>query len=161
MSTKSIQATAVVTGSLLSGAMISLSLIAVPVFLDTTEHMPLLFRQWARMYHYGHQVLPIMSVSTLALYGYVATKRRGARKPWSTCVLAGLTTVCMLPFTWIVMVPGNNELFRLEAASASETVAMGIDEVKQLVTNWAWLHFMRSLFPLVGAIVGAFGMLRK
>ncbi|OTA95477.1 hypothetical protein M434DRAFT_9725 [Hypoxylon sp. CO27-5] len=161
MSTTSIQATAVVTGSLLSGAMISLSLIAVPVFLDTTEHAPLLFRQWARTYHYGHQVLPIMSISTLALYGYAAIKRRGARKAWSTCMLAGLTTVCMLPFTWIVMVPGNNELFRLEAASASETIVIDIDGAKQLVKNWAWLHLARSLFPLVGAIVGAFGMLRK
>ncbi|KAI1410231.1 DUF1772-domain-containing protein [Hypoxylon sp. FL1857] len=161
MSITSIQATAVLTGSFLSGAMMSLSLIAVPVFLDTTDHAPLLFRQWARTYHYGHQVLPIMSVSTLALYVYASIKRRGARKLWGTCALAGLTTVCMLPFTWIVMVPGNNELFRLEAVSANEPLVMGIDEAKQLVTNWAWLHFTRSLFPLVGAIIGAFGMLRK
>ncbi|RYP41568.1 hypothetical protein DL767_000910 [Monosporascus sp. MG133] len=159
MSATVAQATAVVTGAFLSGAMMSLSLVAVPVFLDTTDHAPQLFGEWARMYHYGHQALPTMAVGTLLLYGYTAARRRSAGKSWRTFALAGLTTVCMLPFTWLIMVPGNNELFRLETVSKTEPLVMGIDDARQLVTNWAQLHFMRTLFPLAGAIVGVMGML--
>lgn len=139
----------------------SLSLIAVPVFLDTTTEAPRLFHQWARMYHYGHQVLPGMAVGTFLLYGYVAAKKRGVKQPWGVFVLAAVATVSMLPFTWIFMVPTNSELFRLEAASKEELSVAGIPEAKELVSRWAWLHFTRSLFPLVGAILGTAGTFGK
>lgn len=177
MSTTSAQATAVVTGSFLSGmnqgyccliemevwtnislgAMMSLSLMAVPVLLDTTTEAPQLFFQWTRMYHYGHQVLPTMAVATFLLYSYTCTKRRSAKKPWGVFALAGMTTVSMLPFTWIFMVPTNNELFRLEAASKAEPLVMGILGAKELVVKWSWLHFTRSLLPLTGAVLGTLG----
>lgn len=135
--------------------MMSLSLMAVPVFLDTTSSAPQLFQQWVRMYHYGHQVLPTMAVGTFLLYSYTAVKRRGAgKKPWGTVALAGLTTVAMLPFTWFLMVPTNNELFRLEVVSRAEPAVKGIAEARELVLKWTWLHLTRSLFPLVGAILG-------
>ncbi|KAI0434446.1 DUF1772-domain-containing protein [Xylaria sp. FL1042] len=161
MSFTSIHATAVVTGSLLAGTMMSLSTIAVPVMVDTADSAPLLFRQWARMYHYGHQVLPSMGIATLVLYIYAATKRYGMEKPWGMLALAGITTACMVPFTWIAMVPGNDNLFRLEEASRTMPMVMDIDEAKGLVVAWAWLHFSRALFPLTGTIMGAVEMLRE
>ncbi|KAK4168183.1 hypothetical protein QBC43DRAFT_115655 [Cladorrhinum sp. PSN259] len=162
MSGSGAQQAAVITGSFLSGAMASLSIMAVPVFLDTTPEAPLLFTQWARMYHYGHQVLPTMAVGTLLLYAYTAVKRRGgssqnpkqAKRSWGPIALAGLTTVVMIPFTWIFMVPTNNELFRLELVSRAEPAVKGLAEAKELVVKWAWLHLARSLFPLAGAVVG-------
>ncbi|KAE9364960.1 DUF1772-domain-containing protein [Stipitochalara longipes BDJ] len=157
MSTISAQATAVVTGSFLSGAMMSLSLMAVPVLLETTTEAPQLFFQWVRMYHYGHQVLPTMAVGTFLLYSYTCTKRTKAKKPWGFFGLAGLATISMLPFTWFVMVSTNSELFRLEAASKVDPLVMGILGAKQLVVKWSWLHFTRSLMPLVGAILGTLG----
>ncbi|KAI0127019.1 hypothetical protein BJ170DRAFT_630758 [Xylariales sp. AK1849] len=161
MSTTSGQVTAVLAGSFLSGAMASIALVAVPVFLDTTTDGPLLTTQWARMYHYGHQVMPSMSVGTCLLYGYMTAKKRSAKRPWGTLAAAGATTVIMVPFTWFIMAPTNNQLFRLNALSKTDPSAVGLGEVKDLVVKWWWLHLARTIFPLVGAIIGsvaAFGV---
>ncbi|MDI1492737.1 MAG: hypothetical protein OHK93_004519 [Ramalina farinacea] len=172
MSTTAIQATALVTGSFLSGkqqnpptggshelinakgVMTSLSLIAIPVFLDSITQAPQLFYAWERMYHYGHQALPTMSVGALGLWAYAAAKRRGAKEPWRLCALAGATTVLMVPFTWFFMVPTNNELFRL-AAAGSDLGGVTIEDARALVVSWGWMHLTRAAFPLAGAIFGA------
>ncbi|KAK4233723.1 hypothetical protein C8A03DRAFT_38554 [Achaetomium macrosporum] len=162
MSTMLVQALTLVTGSFLSGAMTSLSLIAVPVFLDTTTEAPqLLLQQWTRMYHYGHVMLPTMAVGTSALHLYVAARKRGARKPWRLFALAGVATALMVPFTWIVMAPTNGELFRLAELSrvGGETGSRDLANARNLVMSWAWMHLGRSLSPLVGAVVGAVGTL--
>lgn len=139
----------------------SLSLMAVPVLLDTTTQAPQLFHQWARMYHYGHQVLPTMAIGTFLLYAYASAKKRSAKKSWSIFALAGVTTMSILPFTWIFMVPTNNELFRLEEVSKVEPLVKGIVEAKELVVKWTWLHTTRSLLPLTGAAIGALGTFGK
>ena len=135
----------------------SLSLMAIPVLLDTTTQAPQLFHQWARMYHYGHQVLPTMAVGTFLLYSYTSIKKRNANKSWAIFALAGVTTMSMLPFTWIFMVPTNNELFRLREVSQTEPLVKGIVEAKELVVKWSWLHITRTLLPLAGAFIGAAG----
>jgi hypothetical protein len=117
--------------------MMSLSLMAVPVFLDTTTQPAQLFHQWVRMYHYGHRVLPTMAVATFALYTYTAVRKYAAKRPWGVFAVAGLTRVSMLPFTWILMVPTNDMLFRLEAESKAASMA-GWEEARQLVTTWSW-----------------------
>lgn len=137
--------------------MTSLSLVAVPVLLDSISSAPQLFHGWARMYHYGHQALPTMAVGTFSLWMYTAIKRRSAKKPWWIFALAGVTTVLMLPFTWLIMVPTNNQLFRLEAAG-SEVGSVTLGYAKELVVSWSWMHLARSLFPLAGAILGAVAM---
>jgi hypothetical protein len=105
------------------------------------------------MYHYGHQVLPGMAVTTLMLYGYIAMKKRAGKRPWTIFAVAGAVTVAMLPFTWIFMVPTNNMLFDLEAKSKSGVVT-GIAEAQSLVRKWSLLHLARSIFPLAGAASG-------
>ena len=141
--------------------MMSLSLMAIPVLLDTTTQAPQLFHQWVRMYHYGHQVLPTMAVGTFLLYSYISAKKHSANESWGTFALAGVTTLSILPFTWIFMVPTNNELFRLEGASKAEPFVKGIVEAKELVVKWSWLHFTRSLLPLAGTVMGTVGTFRK
>ena len=135
----------------------SLSLMAIPVLLDTTTQAPQLFHQWVRMYHYGHQVLPTMAIGTFLLYSYTSAKKRSAKKSWGLFAVAGVTTISILPFTWIFMVPTNNELFRLEGMSKTEPLVRGILEAKELVVKWSWLHSIRSLLPLAGAIMGTMG----
>ena len=135
----------------------SLSLVAVPVLLDTTTQAPQLFNQWARMYHYGHQVLPTMAIGTFLLYSYTSARKCSAKKPWGYFLVAGVTTMSILPFTWIFMVPTNNELFRLEEVSKAEPSVRAIAGAKELVVHWSWLHFARSLLPLGGAIMGMIG----
>ncbi|KAM0795936.1 hypothetical protein BDR22DRAFT_882859 [Usnea florida] len=154
MSTTAIQVTALVTGSYLSGVMSSLSLIAIPVFFDTITSAPQLVRAWERMYHHGHTALPTLSVGTLALWAYAASRRRNAGEPWRLCALAGITTVLMVPFTWLVMVPTNNELFGL-AAAGEDLQGVTCADVRALVGSWAGMHLTRAAFPLAGAVLGA------
>jgi hypothetical protein len=135
----------------------SLCLVAVPVLLDTNTEAPHLLTQWARMYHYGHRIMPAMAISTLVLYGYTCAKRVGAKKSWSIFGLAGATTVGIIPFTLIFMVPTNDELFRLHAMSKESPFGPGIQGVRELVLKWTWLHGVRSLFPLAGAVMGTLG----
>lgn len=133
----------------------NISISSVPVFLDTTDSAAQLYQQWARTYHYGHRVLPAMAVTTLMLYVYTASKKKAANKPWTNLALAGVVTVAMVPFTWLFMARTNNDLFRLEAESRSATAAtFDIGEAQVLVLFWSGLHMMRSLFPLMGAVIG-------
>lgn len=148
----------------------SLSLMAVPVLLDTTTSAPELFHQWARMYHYGHQILPGMAIGTFFLYALVSIRKCRANepKPWRLFALAGCVTLSIIPFILLVMKPVNDELFRLEAMTRivhmgiqSEASIKGIKGAKELVVKWSWMHFTRSWFPLVGAVIGALGMIRN
>ncbi len=141
------------------GAMLSLSLMAIPVFFETTTEPAQLFHQWARMYHYGHRVAPTMALATSLLYAYTAIHKRAAGRRWVVFAVAGVTTMIMVPFTLIFMVPTNNTLFRLQAESKAAPVA-SLGEAQELVTKWSRLHVVRSLFPLAGAILGLMGILQ-
>lgn len=142
--------------------MFCLSAIAVPVFLDTDTQSGHLLRQWARTYHYGHIILPAACIATCGLYAHVAlAKRASGREHWRTYGTAAATTLAMVPFTWAVMTPTNNTLFRLEeAAVASSDPVADLAAAQALVVRWSWMHVARSLFPLIGAIVGFTGLLR-
>ncbi|KAF2178416.1 DUF1772-domain-containing protein, partial [Zopfia rhizophila CBS 207.26] len=144
------------------GAMMSLSAIAVPVFLDTNTSSTHLLRQWARLYHYGHIYMPAVCVAAASLYGYVALRQRVSnRKQWRIYAAAGVTTITMVPFTWLVMVPTNNTLFRLRELASATASAVDLSAVQKVVVRWAWMHVVRSLFPLVGAILGLVGVLQE
>lgn len=137
--------------------MMSLALVAAPVLLDTSMEAAQLFAQWARLYHYGHQIMPTIAIGTLLLYAYTCTQKRAAKRPWGLLALAGAMTISIVPFTWIVMVPTNDELFRLEAVSKTDPLVLGLSGAKELVVKWTWLHAARSLLPLAGAILGTLG----
>lgn len=102
--------------------------------------------------------MPTMAVATFLLYGYSAISNCAAGRRWGVFAVAGVMTMIMVPFTWVVMAPTNNTLFRLEVESKAGIIA-SLGEAKELVTRWCWLHVVRSLFPLAGAIVGLMGTL--
>lgn len=133
----------------------SISAVAVPVFLDTTPEPALLFQQWARTYHYGHQILPTISIATCTLYAYLAMKRRATQQSWLAYASAAIVTVIMVPFTWVVMVPTNNLLFSLMAESKTQPLIWSMEAARELVVKWSLMHALRSLTPLAGAIIGA------
>lgn len=132
--------------------MMSLSGIAVPVLLETADDAPQLLHAWTRMYHYGHLALPTMGVGTCLLY--LSAARHG-HAGCGALTAAALITVAMVPFTWVFMGPLNKELFRLHAASKSDPAVIGLKSARDMVAWWARLHLMRSLMPLVGAILGS------
>lgn len=131
----------------------SICFVSVPVILDTASGGAYLQTQWARLYHYGHYIMPAMAVGTGLLNGFIALSNARARIPWRLFALAGVTTVSIAPFTWIFMLKTNNELFRLGAQSTG----VELSRVKQLVVRWTWLHFARSLFPVIGTIMAIMG----
>lgn len=140
--------------------MTGLTVIAVPVLLDTNTQADSLIQQWYRLYEQGHLVAPALSVATATLYLSAAGSRFVASKKWRTYTAAGILTTIMIPFTLTVMAPTNNELFLLERNR--ETVAMAtLDHVRYLVTTWGRLHLVRSLFPMIGSALGMMGLLRE
>ncbi|KAK5654606.1 hypothetical protein OQA88_7236 [Cercophora sp. LCS_1] len=150
------QATAVVTGSFLAGAMMGLSLIAIPVLVDINPDPAHLVRQWARLYGYGIQLMPAGAISTTLLYSYTIASKARAKKPWSIYAFAAVATMSIVPFTWYVMAPTNNILFGLNALQGG---AKDLVEVHALIAKWKVLHIFRSLFPLLGATLGLIGTL--
>lgn len=145
--------------------MVCLSAVVVPVMLDTNSDSTHLLRQWVRLYHYGHIYMPAVCVGTCGLYAYTAWTTRRAMKgrqrgEWAQYAWAGLTTFAMVPFTWLVMTPTNNTLFRLEALAGGAASVAGLEIVQQLVVRWGWLHLARSAFPLLGALLGLIGVLK-
>lgn len=78
--------------------------------------------------------------------------------------MGGLTLI-MVPFTWVCMTATNNVLFGLQRESwnlnqnqtdgvAGGEVTATLEGVRELVVRWGWMHLVRSLFPLVAAVVG-------
>jgi hypothetical protein len=117
-----------------------------------------MLEQWARLYHYGHIYLPALCVTTCGAYGYAALGKTGAgRQARKRYALAAISTIAMVPFTWMVMTPTNDVLFSLGASGSG--VELGL--VRDLVVKWAWLHTTRSLSPLLGAFVGFATLLRE
>jgi hypothetical protein len=127
--------------------MTSLSLISVPVLLDTATDSPHLLRQWSRMYHYGHLC--------------TALQQNALGKPWGIFACAGGVTIAIAPFTWVVMGGINGELFRrlerVGGVSKENATSGELEEVKGLVKRWSWLHLMRSMLPLAGTVLGVVG----
>ncbi|KAK4495524.1 hypothetical protein PRZ48_013856 [Zasmidium cellare] len=144
----------IVTGSVLSGAMGALSLMAVPVLLETTTDPTQLFHQWVTMYGYGHRVLPGLAIVTALLYARTARQSQKQDQPWYRLAIAGISTACIIPFTLIFMASTNNALFALHADAQDGNFRLGIEGGKALVTWWSRLHLMRSVMPLAGAAVG-------
>jgi hypothetical protein len=154
--------------TLFTGAMLSICLLSIPILLDTNTNVNHLIVQWVRLYHYGHLLLPSLSVATCSTYLYTAiSKRTSPKLSYSTSrvayFVAGSATVAIIPFTLAVMVPTNNKLFSLNEdveVADGQAVAM-LESVQILVRTWARMHFARSLFPLFGAIIGAYGLLNE
>ncbi|KIM92900.1 hypothetical protein OIDMADRAFT_21636 [Oidiodendron maius Zn] len=155
-----LQATAVVAGSFLSGAMMSLSLVAVPVFLDTDTQPSHLLAHFVRLYHYGHRLMPSLAVGTFTLYAISSYKAHAVDEIWLRPLLAGVITLSLVPFTWVTMTPTNYALFDLyDQGKAEKKVDFG--QVRRLVVKWNWLHIVRSLFPLLGAVLGGTHVLHQ
>jgi hypothetical protein len=138
--------------------MASISVIAIPVILETAPQPSLLYCQWAHVYHHGHIILPGMAVAILALYVCAAIREKSLHRLRTTLLLiAGVVTICMVPFTWLFMLPINNILFGLGAETASGS-SSSMAEAKELVRVWSHLHLVRSTFPLIGALIGLSSM---
>lgn len=133
---------------------------------------PLLVRQWRTMYLRGKSIAPPISVVSLASSGYLAMKLYNA--PLSVhhprgelYALAALMTVSIVPYTLLVMSDVNAKLMakaeEMESLDAKDEVTeIGMpkgESAKELVDWWAVLNLGRGVFPLLGAVLGAWASL--
>lgn len=139
--------------------MVCLSGVVIPVFLDTDTDSAHLLRQWVRVYHYGHIYMPALCVGTFGLYQYTALHNYRNNGNWLLYAVAGATTIAMVPFTWVFMAPTNNVLFGLDKSATESMAVETLVSVQDIVVKWSWLHLLRSLFPLVGVLLGFRGIL--
>jgi hypothetical protein len=138
--------------------MMSLSAFVIPVLLDTNSNADHMVRQWVRLYHYGHIYLPALCITTCGLYAYAAWYHKVTKSVyWATYALAVVSTIAMVPFTWLIMAPTNDTLFQLDASDE----AVNLASAQGLLKKWAWLHATRSLSPLVGSYLGFTNILRE
>lgn len=128
----------------------SICFVAVPSVLQASEPKQLL-TQWQSIYHTGHMIMPSIAVGTGVLYACSSLSRLRAQQPWAATAVAGFATVCIAPFTWTFMGATNGKLFGLAAEPAPSP---DISKVKALVVQWASLHFVRSLLPVIGVVIG-------
>ena len=133
--------------------MTSLSAICMPVFLGSIPDGAQLTRQWLHLYDIGHKTAPPIALGTFGLYVYSALSERAAGKPWELLAAAGVTTLSIVPYTLLTMLPTNHELMRLEKKGAAGE-KLDLEETRRLARKWTWLHLVRSLFSLAGALLG-------
>lgn len=137
----------------LSGSMVTISILSIPVALETTTGPSHLLYQWTRMFYYGHRLHPTIAFLTSTLYGYCAWRRRAASRSWTALAWAGLVTMSISPFTWLFLLPTNSAITDLASRGHQGAVVIGIDDARRLVVRWSWLHLVRSLFPLLGGVI--------
>ncbi|KAJ3493729.1 hypothetical protein NLG97_g4546 [Lecanicillium saksenae] len=143
----------ILAGTFLSGAMMSLCFVPVPVMLDTATDAKHLAKQWTRLFYRGHRIFPAMALTTGLIHCYTAA----TTGRW-VFALAGAATVSIAPYTWSLMAATNRQLFQLAEESSQPSRLSAADRlatVKDLVVKWAWLHLVRSLLPLAGTMIAA------
>jgi hypothetical protein len=136
--------------------MMSLSLITMPVLLNTPLSTAQLCSVWSQIYVRGRGMLPALAVITFVMYAYASAKQK-TPKSSRPLILAGIITIAIAPFTWIFLAPTNNKLFALQVENQDMTTMLGsVEPAKKLIVEWSRLHLARSLLPLFGAATGLF-----
>ncbi|KAE8310480.1 hypothetical protein BDV41DRAFT_390293 [Aspergillus transmontanensis] len=149
-----LQATAVVMGSFMSGAMMSVHGLAMPAFLQTVTQSGHLVSYQRRLYQIGTTKGRVLGLTTTLLYASVSVHQYLTDEPWLIPAAAGLTTISLVPFTEIVMASTNNVLARLETET-NRGLVISEEKAEQLVRKWDRFNAVRALFPLAGAVLGA------
>lgn len=148
--------------------------LAIPVILDTDTSAAHLVSQWERNFHYGHLIMPPISLACCGMYAVAARQRYNIASDagipsWQAFSAAGIATAAIIPFTLAFMMKTNNILQKWdgEFKKKPEKTATGGDEVatfqqvRNLVASWGYMHCVRSAFPLCASFVGLVTLLRE
>lgn len=144
----------------LSGLLMSLYSITMPVLISTSTSEHVLLRQWRIIFDKGHTQGPALAVSTSVIYCYVAWARETANESGKPYLLAAALTMGIVPYTWVFMWRTNTNLFDAVDQSRTKTLNITKGRAEDMIKQWTTLHGVRSLFPLAGALVGLSTMLR-
>ncbi|RAL16071.1 DUF1772 domain-containing protein [Aspergillus homomorphus CBS 101889] len=159
------QAVGLTGAAWLSGNIFSLSLMGIPPLIEAhhREKIPLstTVKQWRTIYTYGAQRAPLIALSTASTFLYLAWGVREstplslitARHSSKVYCAAAALVLGIVPFTLTFMKKTNDRLTQW-ARHESEWTADADAEVEGLLWKWTWLNAARSLFPLLGGLVG-------
>ena len=144
------------------GMMYSLSHCAIPTIL-LARNEGQTATQWARTYHLGATSIPFIALASGICSFTAATllrvdAGRFTQQSWSF-LAAGVLAPMVGPFTLLFIKPTNDALFNKVEKSKKEGGDQEVtQETRQLVKQWARLSAIRSLLPLVGALVAGFAL---
>jgi len=129
-------------------------MVAIPVALSTSKTNEALLQQWKTIYLSGHKQGPIIATTAGLVHGAVAYAKWSRGEDPTFNILAACFTAGIAPYTWTVMVPTNNSLFR----AANEGV--GVEYSRTLVSRWRWMNGLRGALPMVGGVMSLVAMLQ-
>ncbi|KAJ8076303.1 hypothetical protein PM082_000723 [Marasmius tenuissimus] len=147
--------------TLLSGSILSLSIISTPALLTPSSfssptHVAI---QWKALYTRGARTMPPLAVFASSAYFYLAFKlfkySRGLTQMYAA---AGALTLGIVPYTLMVMVKTNDAL---SAKAVDEPVEQkeSNGEVDELLERWTSMNLVRGLIPLTGSMVALYATL--
>ncbi|KAJ5179519.1 hypothetical protein N7492_002729, partial [Penicillium capsulatum] len=138
-----------------------------------------LSRQWLDVQNAGHRMLPPLTVAAALANAYLAWILRGSPAPAAVGVswakfyaAAAVITMGTVPWSVLAVQPVVNQLeahnARHDAIVADKTVGLSEqDQVKHaaedaqvpaLIERWSTLNLYRAVFPLLGALLGVYGV---
>lgn len=136
-----------------------LSLLAVPGLLSADVPSQLLAKQWEGIFTRGKALGPRMALVSLAGYAYLMYDRRSQGQSYTSYIAAAVLSLGIMPYTIVFMSATNNALLGVAAGGGgAATKTLGESAVRELVTRWKGLNLVRSVFPLVGAVVGLWSL---
>lgn len=95
--------------------------------------------------------MPKFAATSALAYLYSAYNTHSLGGNWQGFAAAAVVTLSIVPWTIFVMASTNNTLHRVARAEEKRSD----QEVADLVGRWNVLNSVRSFFPLVGTIIGA------
>lgn len=139
-----------------TGGMTTVSMLAMPLILQTAPTSSTLLNHWKFVYTSGHKQGPTISIAAGLAYWFAAgwSLRSGrGEDTWIPYTAAGAITMSMIPYTWAMILPTNNALFA-NIKAETEGKATSLQANRELVKRWRLLNLSRVAFPLAGAILG-------
>lgn len=145
-----------------AGSQLSLSFVSGAGLLATpAADEAVLLAQFRVIFRRGFYLCPpFAAVATLAnlgnaLIGWRVNGCRLTRKALRS-LLAGLCTASLIPFTLMFIVRTEGALLEKatrKAGNGDEGASSSIDRTRELIKRWAKLNYLRSLIPLMGALL--------
>jgi len=145
-----------------SGFSFSASYLSLPAIASSP--VPLRLKQWLKIYDLGKLVAPPLGVTGGLAWAYLAWFAY-PETAWKTYAAAGVATFGgTLLWTVVVMRPTNQALMEMamKGGEGADDVKGKVDfekRAEQELGKWDRMNLVRTVVPLVGGLVGLWGML--
>lgn len=120
-------------------------------------------KQWRTIFDIGISSAPKVALASSTSFAYAAyalskqlpsSSKISASNPVYLMSAAAVTTVLIVPWTILMMLPTNDLLDAKVAAAEAKADIKEDSELTDLLKKWAGLNGIRSVFPLIAAISG-------